>query len=137
MEDDARGVADVLDPAETVAGVDGVRRAVRKARQVWLVSDSEALAPCRLTKRAARALLDRIAAGGEVDGPDGVRPVVVTARVEGPDAIIRTLEWLGDASRLGRPTDPMAAVASRGGKKGCALLPLGGGAGGRTRSSVR
>ncbi len=117
MAEDERGVADVLDPAETVAGVDGVRRAVHKARQVWLVSDSEALAPCRLTKRAARALLDRIAAGGEVDGPDGVRPVVVTARVEGPDAIIRTLEWLGDASRLGRPTDPMAAVASRREKK--------------------
>ena len=103
MEDDARGVADVLDPAETVAGVDGVRRVVKKARQVWLVSDPEALAPCRLTKRAARALLDRVAAGGEVAGPDGVRPVMVTARVEGPDAVIRTLEWMGDASRMGRP----------------------------------
>ena len=107
MEEDARGVADVLDPVETVAGVDGVRRVVRQARKVWLVTDPEALAPCRLTKRAARALLDRMDAGEEA--PDGVRPVVVTARVEGPDAVIRTLEWLGDASRLGRPTDPLAS----------------------------
>ena len=116
MKDDARGVADVLDPAETVAGVDGVRRVVKNARQVWLVTDPEALAPCRVTKRAARALLDGIAAGGEVGGPDGVRPVVVTARVEGPDAVIRTLEWMGDASRMGRPTDP-AGPAGSGGEK--------------------
>jgi hypothetical protein len=108
MEDDARGVADVLDPAETVAGVDDVRRVVNKVRKVWLVSDPEALAPCRLTKRAARALLDRVAAGEEEGGPEGLRPVMVTARVEGPDAVIRTLEWMGDASRLGRPTDPLA-----------------------------
>ena len=117
MEDDARGVADVLDPAETVAGVDGVRRVVKKARKVWLVSDPEALAPCRLTKRAARALLDRVAAGEDAAGPDGVRPVVVTARVEGPDAVIRTLEWMGDASRMGRPTDPAAPAGSGGGEK--------------------
>lgn len=117
MEDDARDVADVLDPAPTVAGVEGVRRAVQQARQVWLIQDPEALAPCRLTKRQAREMLDRIAAGGEVDGPDGARPVVVTARVEGPDAVIRTLEWMGDASRMGRPTDPAAAAASRGEKK--------------------
>ena len=117
MEDDARGVADVLDPAETVAGVDGVRRVVKKARKVWLVSDPEALAPCRLTKRAARALLDRVAAGEDERGSEGVRPVVVTARVEGPDAVIRTLEWMGDASRLGRPTDPLAPVRSGGEKK--------------------
>lgn len=117
MEDDARGVADVLDPAETVAGVDGVRRVVKKARKVWLVSDPEAFAPCRLTKRAARALLDRVAAGEDERDSEGVRPVVVTARVEGPDAVIRTLEWMGDASRLGRPTDPLAPVRSGGGKK--------------------
>ena len=117
MEDDARGVADVLDPAETVAGVDGVRRVVKKARKVWLVSDPEALAPCRLTKRAARALLDRVAAGEDAGGPDGVRPVVVTARVEGPDAVIRTLEWMGNASRMGRPTDPVPPAGSGGEKK--------------------
>lgn len=116
MEDDARGVADVLDPAETVAGVDGVRRVVKKARKVWLVSDPEALAPCRLTKRAARALLDRVAAGEDAGGPDGVRPVMVTARVEGPDAVIRTLEWMGDASRMGRPIDPVPP-AGTGGEK--------------------
>ncbi len=87
MEDDARDVADVLDPPPTVAGVEGVRRAVQQARQVWLIQDPEALAPCRLTKRQAREMLDRIA--------DGARPVVVTARVEGPDAVIRTLEWMG------------------------------------------
>ena len=117
MEDDARGVADVLDPAETVAGVDGVRGVVKKARNVWLVSDPEALAPCRLTKRAARALLDRVAAGEDEAGPDGVRPVMVTARVEGPDAVIRTLEWMGDASRMGRPTDPVSPAGSGGEKK--------------------
>lgn len=112
MEDDAPGV-DVLASAETVAGVDGVRGVLKKARNVWLVTDSNQLVPSRLTKRAARALLDRIAAGGEVDGPDGVRPVVVTARVEGPDAVIRTLEWMGDASRMGRPTDPAAAAGEK------------------------
>ena len=70
MAEDERGVADVLDPAETVAGVDGVKRLVNKARKVWLVSDPDTLAPCRLTKRAARALLDRMAAGeaGRQDG---------------------------------------------------------------------
>ena len=115
MAEDERGVADVLDPAETVAGVDGVKRMVNKARKVWLVSDPNALAPCRLTKRAARALLDRMAAG-EAGGEDGgVRPVVVTARVEGSDAVIRTLEWIGDESRLGRPADPRPPVR-RGGR---------------------
>ena len=115
MAEDERGVADVLDPAETVAGVDGVKRMVNKARKVWLVSDPNALAPCRLTKRAARALLDRMAAG-EAGGEDGgVRPVVVTARVEGSDAVIRTLEWIGDESRLGRPVDLRPPVR-RGGR---------------------
>lgn len=112
MEDDEPGV-DVLASAKTVAGVDGVRAVVKKARKVWLVSDPNELAPSRLTKSAARALLDRIAEGGDVDGPDGVRPVMVTARVEGPDAVIRTLQWMGDASRLGRPTDPAAAVREK------------------------
>lgn len=112
MEQDAPGV-DVLASAETVAGVDGVRDVLKKARRVWLVTDSEQLVPSRLTKRDARKLLDRIAKGGAVDGPDGVRPVMVTARVEGPDAVIRTLEWMGDASRMGRPADPAAALKGK------------------------
>ena len=115
MAEDERGVADVLDSVETVAGVDGVKRVVNKARKVWLVSDPDALAPCRLTKRAARALLDRMAAGEAGGEAGGVRPVVVTARVEGPDAVIRTLEWIGDESRLGRPVDPQPP-ARRGGR---------------------
>ena len=110
-EEDVRGVPDVLDPAQTVAGVDGVKRVVDKVRKVWLVSDPEALAPCRLTKRQARALLDRMEDGEAEEGR--VRPVVVTARIEGPDAVIRTLEWLGDASRLGRPSKPAAAPRGR------------------------
>ena len=122
MAEDKTDVPDVLAPAETVAGVDGVKLVVDKVRKVWLVSDPDALAPCRLTKRQARALLARMesaesAAGGE--GP-AVRPVVVTARVEGPDAVIRTLEWLGDESRLGRPAHAQsparaAGAARRGG----------------------
>ena len=105
MPEDDPGVPDVLDEAETVAGIDGVKRVVDKARKVWLVSDPEALAPCRVTKREARQILARMESGE--DDPDGVRPVVVTARVQGPDAVIRTLEWLGDESRLGRPRDPL------------------------------
>ena len=106
MEDDGRRVADVLEPTETAAGVDGVRSLLERVRRVWLINDPEALAPSRVTKRDMRKLLDRIEAGGSVDGPDGVRPVIVTARVEGPDAVVRTLEWVGDASKMGRPTDP-------------------------------
>lgn len=116
MQEDPPGV-DVLASAETVAGVDGVRGVLKKARKVWLVSDPNELAPCRLSKREASALLDRIAEGDAVDGPDGVRPVMVTARVEGPDAVIRTLEWMGDISRMGRPTDPAAAAGRAGEKK--------------------
>lgn len=112
MEDHATGV-DVLGSAETVAGVDGVRGVLKRARKVWLVSDSNQLVPSRLTKRDARKLLDRIAKGGDVDGPDGVRPVMVTARVEGPDAVIRTLEWMGDASRMGAPSDPAAGAKGK------------------------
>jgi hypothetical protein len=109
MAEDETGVADVLGSAETVAGVDGVKRVVDRARKVWLVSDPEALAPCRLTKRQARALLARMESpeSWAEEGP-AVRPVVVTARVEGPDAVIRTLEWLGDESRLGRPAHPQS-----------------------------
>ena len=121
MAEDETGVPDVLASAETVAGVDGVKRVVDKARKVWLVSDPDALAPCRLTKRQARALLARMESAESTagEGP-AVRPVVVTARVEGPDAVIRTLEWLGDESRLGRPAHPQsparaARAAGRGG----------------------
>ena len=75
MDDDARDVADVLDPAPTVAGVEV--SGVRSSRRGRLAdSGPGALAPCRLTKRQAREMLDRIA--------DGARPVVVTARVERP-----------------------------------------------------
>ena len=121
MAENETGVPDVLGSAETVAGVDGVKRVVDKARKVWLVSDPNALAPCRLTKRQARALLARMESGESATGEGaGVRPVVVTARVEGPDAVIRTLEWLGDESHLGRPAYPQsparaARAAGRGG----------------------
>ena len=117
MTDDERDLVDVLEPAETVAGIDGVRALLARTRRVWLVSDPDELAPVRLSKREARALLDRYEAGGEVDGPDGVRPVLVTARVEGPDAVIRALEWMGDASQMGRPRDPRV-VADRVVKRG-------------------
>lgn len=121
MAEDETGVPDVLASAETVAGVDGVKRVVDKARKVWLVSDPDALAPCRLTKRQARALLARMESAESAAGEGtAVRPVVVTARVEGPDAVIRTLEWLGDESRLGRPAHPQSPAravraAGRGG----------------------
>lgn len=93
---------DVLASAPTVAGVGAVKRAVRPARRVFLVRDSAALAPKRLTKRAARALLDEIKSG-----EDGV---VVTARVEGPDLVIRTLEWMGDDAQLVPPLEDLAVM---------------------------
>ena len=82
-------------PASTVAGLEDVRRAVKTARRVFLVSDPAALAPERLTKRAASRLFEAI--------QSGARPVVVTARTQGPDLVIRTIQWLGDESRLAPP----------------------------------
>ena len=80
---------------ETVAGAPEVRRALRRARRVY-VSAADQEIPQRLTKAKAREMLARAAAGGPA-------PVVVTARFLGPDLVIRTLEFLGDPSRLVRP----------------------------------
>ena len=97
MTDEPRS-PDVLDPAPTVAGFDEARRAVKSARRVFLVTDAAALAPERLSTRDASRLF--------ADIQSGVRPVVVTARVQSPDRVIRTVQWLGDQSRLGSPRDP-------------------------------
>lgn len=93
---------DVLAAAPTVAGVGAVKRAVRPARRVFLVRDAAALAPKRVSKRAARELLDEIKTGDA--------GVVVTARVQGPDLVIRTLEWMGDDSQLVPPLEDLAVV---------------------------
>lgn len=37
--------------------------------------------------------------------------VVVTARVEGPDLVIRTLEWMGDESQLVSPLEDLAVFS--------------------------
>ena len=97
---DERRSPDVLDPGPTVAGFDEVRRAVKSARRLFLVTDATALAPERLSKRDASRLFSDI--------QSGARPVVVTARVQGPDFVIRTVQWLGDQSRLGAPREPAA-----------------------------
>ena len=102
---DAPRSPDVLDPAPTVAGVDEVRRAAKSARQLFLITDATALAPERLSKRDAKRFFE--------DVESGVRPVVVTARVQGPDLVIRTVQWLGDQSRLGTPRDPAASSTAR------------------------
>ena len=98
MTDEPRS-SDVLDPAPTVAGVDEVCRAAKSARRLFLVTDPRALAPERLSKRDASRLF--------ADIKGGTRAVVVTARVQGPDLVIRTVQWLGDQSRLGAPRDPV------------------------------
>ena len=104
MTDEPRS-SDVLEPASTVAGVDEVRRAAKSARRLFLVTDPRALAPERLSKRDASRLFAAI--------QGGARPVVVTARVQGPDLVIRTVQWLGDRSRLGVPRDPVQSGPSR------------------------
>ena len=95
MVDEPDRSTPLLDPEPTVAGLDEVRRAVKTARNLFLVSDPRALAPERLSKRDASRLFDDIQAGRKL--------VVVTARVKGPDLIIRTVQWLGDESRMGPP----------------------------------
>lgn len=77
-----------------MAGEPEVRRALRRARRVY-VGTADQLVPKRLTKSQARRLLDGAAGSDDF--------VLVTARFIGPDLVIRTVEWLGDAKRLVRP----------------------------------
>ena len=95
---------DLLAPAPTHAGIAAVSRAVRPARRVFLVRDSNDLVPQRLTKRRARKLLSEMTAASG--------PVVVTARVMGSDLVIRTMEWFGDPAAPGVPSDPAAPAGS-------------------------
>ena len=103
MTDDATPV-DILKSVLTHAGIDDVRRAVKPARRVFLVKDSADLVPQRVTKRHARQMLADLQAGSDT--------VVVTARVEGSDLLIRTLEWLGNPDVLATPQDPLGAAAA-------------------------
>ena len=83
---------------------------------VFLVNSSSDLAPQRLTKRRARQMLAHLKTGTD--------PVVVTARVEGSDLVIRTLEWLGDPGALGVPTDPVELAAAEARRRHSGDAPL-------------
>ena len=111
-DDEATVGADLVRPARTHAGVDEVARAVSPARRVFLVNSVSDLAPRRLTKRRARQMLASLKSGSDT--------VVVTARVEGSDLVIRTLEWLGDAGALGIPIDPVKLAAAEATRRGAA-----------------
>ncbi len=95
--------APVEAPLYTYAGVRDVKRAVASARRVFVVVDPDASVPCRVSKRDARRMLSSIERQR--------RGVVVTVRVRGDDAVIRTLQWLGDSTRMVAPM-PTAGDAS-------------------------
>ena len=79
-------IADPLPPADDSAvGVFDVEEAISKARRVTLYSGS-GLGPVQVTREQLRALVRSVR-----NAPD---PVIVTARFEGPDLVVRTLEFM-------------------------------------------
>lgn len=80
-------IADPLPPADSTAvGVDDVEDAIKRARRVTLFSSSSDLGPTPLTREELRALVRSVR--------NATDPVIVTARFEGPDLVVNTLEYM-------------------------------------------
>ena len=78
-------VADPLPPPDSTAvGCDAVEEAVRSARRVTVYQTREEIGPVQVSRVHVRRVLDAARRS-----PD---PVMVTARFEGPDLVVRTLE---------------------------------------------
>ena len=106
-------VADPLDPpSASLAGVEEVCGALESARRVYLYSGDADLAPRRIRREEAlRILRAPQAASDEV--------VLVTARFEGQDLVIRTLEYIGVVRRgeSSAKARPRSSSARRGGAR--------------------
>lgn len=79
-------IADPLPPADSTAvGVVEVVDAINRARRVTLFSSSSDLGPTPLSREELRALVRSVRNAAD--------PVMVTARFEGPDLVVYTLEY--------------------------------------------
>lgn len=80
-------IADPLPPSDgsAVGGFD-VEDAIVKAKRVTLYADSSELGPVPMTRSQVRDLVRAIRASRE--------PAMITARFEGTDLVVRTLEFI-------------------------------------------
>ena len=86
--DEADLIADPLPPADAaIVGVGDVEAAILKARRVTLyASESDELGPLPVSRAQLCSLVRSVR-----NAPDSV---IVTARFEGPDLVVRTFEYL-------------------------------------------
>ena len=90
--DDGDRIADPLPPADAaVVGVGDVEAAIDRARRVTLYSShSDDLGPLPVSRAQLRSLVRSVR--------DARDTVIVTARFEGPDLVVRTFEYMSTKS---------------------------------------
>ena len=85
-------VFDPLPPADdAIAGCIDVEESLRNAKRVSVYLSEDAIGPTVMTRAQVLELIERTR--------NGVEPVILTARVEGSDLVIRTLEILPAPAR--------------------------------------
>ena len=85
---DADRIADPLPPADAaIVGVADVAEAIEKARRVThYASESDELGPLPVSRAQIRSIVRSVR--------DAHDSVIVTARFEGPDLVVRTFEYM-------------------------------------------
>ena len=85
-------VFDPLPPADdAIAGCVDVEESLRNAKRVSVYLSEDAIGPTVMTRAQVLDLIERTRTG--------IEPVILTARVEGSDLVIRTLEILPASAR--------------------------------------
>ena len=88
-------VFDPLPPADdAIAGCVDVEESLRNAKRVSVYLSDDAIGPTVMTRAQVLELIERTRTG--------LDPVILTARVEGSDLVIRTLEILPTSPRARR-----------------------------------